>query len=640
MIEGEPLLDKVQKRKPVVGDGAAVWRQHTEYIIAYCELAFSVLIFVLYFSSSSSNTAVVGSSLTQLAVVIFPVLCLCRLAYVHLRTPGPYFAWVSAGIDISFLTGIIYVFSLQYGTPAASLNAPSFAYYFVFIVLHGMRYRMKLAIACGAASSFAWTLLVSGFVFSGAERTSSYAEYVSSSNILVGAEVEKIVSLMAFTVIMALGVKRSEMILLDAADKQVAQVKQHEAEKTVQLKAEFLANMSHEIRTPMNGVLGMVQVLRSTELDHDQISYVETIERSGDALLTIINDILDFSKVEAGKLRLDKSPFDLRNACEDVMILLGVTARDKGIELVLDFDPDVPVKLVGDAGRLRQVLTNLIGNAIKFTEEGHVICKVSGAEREGLAYLSIAVEDTGIGIAPEQMDRIFGEFAQADNSTTRRFGGTGLGLSISKSLVKLMNGELQVASNLGEGSTFSFMIELMLDRRQGRQTERPGVVSLANIPVLIVDDLKVNSDILKLQMEKMGATPDIASSAREAVKLIVEAHNNGRPYALMVTDYQMPEVHGLELVNKIRKRPIFNALEIIVLSSIDDPSVKRDFLAASVSSYMTKPCRSDDLKDAVYTAAAKFKTNQLLKLAEASKVGNLSITAEDLDQAKTNKAHV
>jgi len=592
--------------------GQAKWRQHTEYIIAFAELAFASLIFVLYFGSSTGTETF---AITRVFVIAFPLICMSRLAYVHWGSPGAVFAWLSASIDIGMLTSLIYIFSHQYGTAAASLSAPSFSYYFVFIVLHGMRFRLGLAIFCGIISSLAWAGLLTSFVLAGAGRTHAYADYISSSDILIGAEIEKIVALLAFTAMMALGVKRADTVLKDAAGKEVAEVKQREAEKTAQLKTEFLANMSHEIRTPMNGVLGMVQVLRGTDLDQEQIDFVETIERSGDALLTIINDILDFSKFEAGKLRLDKAPFNLRSACEDVMTLLGVTARDKGIELVLDLDADVPVNLVGDAGRLRQVLTNLIGNAIKFTEKGHVMCQVKGAQVDGVVHLNVAIKDTGIGISDEQMQNIFNEFAQADNSTTRRYGGTGLGLTISKSLVTLMDGELHVSSVPGEGSTFTFSVELMLDRRKIVSKERPNIVNIANLPILIVDDLQVNSNILNLQLQEMGAKADIVASAREAVQHIVRAHNAGRPYAIMITDYQMPDVHGLELVTKIRQRAIYDPLEIIALSSIDNASVKEGFVAAGVSAYMTKPCRINDLKDAVYTAAARYKTGELSRLA-------------------------
>ena len=597
-------------------DSAVNWRLQTEYIIALAELGFSLFIFAMYFGFNSSGGGSEWINLTRIAVVLFPVICVVRLLYVHKGTPGELFGWLSAGVDIVFLTSIIFIFSLQYESAAASLHAPSFAYYFVIIALHATRFKYKQVISSGILAAVCWTVLLGVFLFWGHARTSSYAEYISSTDILIGAEIEKIISLLAFTVMLSLGVKRAAVLLQDAADKKVAEVRMYEAEKTAKLKTEFLANMSHEIRTPMNGVLGMAQVLNSTDLDHDQKGYVETIQRSGDALLTIINDILDFSKIEAGKLRLDVGPFDLRLACEDVVTFLGVTAREKGVELVLNIHPGLPLNVLGDAGRLRQILANLIGNAIKFTEKGHVLCEIKGVENQGVAHFSISVQDTGIGIETSQLDAIFDEFAQADNSTTRRFGGTGLGLSISKSLVTLMGGELAATSTIGEGSTFSFTASFPLDRRKRAAQERPSVVDLASVPILVVDDLKVNSDILNLQLKHMGACPEFASNAREAVGMIVAAHNAGTPYAIMITDYQMPDIHGLDLVKSIRGRKMCDTLQIVVLSSIDDPKVKRGFSAYDITSYMTKPCRKSDLEDAVYTAAAQYKTKQLVAIAQ------------------------
>jgi len=602
----------------------ARWKLQTEYIIAIAQLALSMFLFMLYFGFSSSGAVSNWQTLTKVFVAIFPIVCVARLAYVHYRVPGVIFGWLSAGIDIILLSSIIFIFSLQYETPAASLHAPSFTYYFVFIALHAMRFEVRLLIASGALASFAWITILSVFVFSGAKRTGSYAEYISSTDILVGAEVDKIIGLIAFTIVLGFGVKRASQLLSDAADKKVAEVKMHEAEKTAQLKTEFLANMSHEIRTPMNGVLGMAQVLRATKLDGEQVEFVDTIQRSGDALLTIINDVLDFSKIEAGKLRLDHAPFDMRLACEDVVTLLGVTARDKGIELALNLHPDVPINLLGDAGRLRQILTNLIGNAIKFTEKGHVLCEVNGVESDGVAQLSIHIQDTGIGIDQGQLETIFHEFAQADNSTTRRFGGTGLGLSISKNLVRLMGGELTATSKVGEGSKFSFTASFPVDRRKRERRHRPSVVDLSTTPILVVDDLDVNCDILKLQLKQMGAVPDIVRDARQAVTAIVNAHNAGHPYAVMITDYQMPDIHGLELVQTLRKREMFDSLQIIVLSSIDDPKVKHGFSDYDVSSYMTKPCRSTDLEDAIYTAATRYKTKQLVEISKSTEQKTLT----------------
>ena len=595
-------------------DGHSAWRMQTEYIIAVAELVFAMLIFFLYFGLNSSVGVSEWQGLTRTAVVLFPLICLARLAYVRWGTPDRLFGWVSLLIDLAFLTGIIFIFSLQYGSPAASLHAPSFSYYFVLITLHAMRFRLHMVLAGGVLSSLAWAVMLAVFLNGGGTRTHAYIDYISSSDILVGAEIEKIVALLAYTAMLALGVKRASEVMQAAAEKEVAEIRMLEAEKTARHKTEFLANMSHEIRTPMNGVLGMTQILQTTDLNADQKEYVGTIQRSGSALLTVINDILDFSKIEAGKLRLDVASFDLREACEDVATLLGVTARDKGLELIVSIHPDIPMNLMGDAGRLRQILTNLIGNAIKFTSEGHVLCEVNGVENDGVAHLSISVKDTGIGISKDQLGIIFNEFSQADNSTTRRFGGTGLGLSISRSLVDLMDGKLTADSTLGEGSKFTFTATLPIDRRKRSPTSRPSVVDLSTTRVLVVDDLDVNREILRLQLRNIGASPDFVNDAREAVAAIVSAHNNGTPYAIMVTDYQMPDIDGLELVEGIRKREIFDALQLIVLSSIDDAKAKEAFLAQNIVSYMTKPCRNVDLEDAVYAAAAQYEAKQLRQM--------------------------
>lgn len=593
----------------------AKWRLQTEYIISVVELGFSLFIFFLYFSFNTSLGAENKVSLTRIAVASFPLICLARLAYVHWCTPGQLFGWVSMIIDIAFLTGILFIFSLQYATPAASLKAPSFSFYFIFIALHAMRFRLRLVIASGLLTVLAWGSVLAYFVLKGEQVTRSYADYISTTQILIGAEVEKIAGLLIFTIMMAIGVKRAGDSLKDAAQKKISEVKMVEAEKTAKLKTEFLANMSHEIRTPMNGVLGMAQVLRSTSLDREQTEFVDTIQRSGDALLTIINDILDFSKIDSGKLRLDSIPFDLREACEDVVTLLGVTARDKGIELLLNINPNVPVKLMGDPGRFRQVLTNLIGNAIKFTQAGYVLCEIEGVESEGEARLSVSIQDTGVGIAPDQLENIFSEFAQADNSTTRRFGGTGLGLSISRSLVALMGGDVTVTSELGVGSKFTFTATLVTDRRRREGTARANVVDLADIPILVLDDLDVNSNILRLQLKQLGARPHIVANARDAVSAIVKAYNSGTPYGIVVSDYQMPDIDGLEFVTALRNRPIFDHVEIIVLSSIDDAKVKQSFGEHNVTAYMTKPYRQTDLQDAIYTAAARYNANRLMDIA-------------------------
>ena len=601
----------------------AKWAKETDKLIALCQASLAIVMLILYAAAVNSQGASEAATTIRMAIFVFPAICLARLAYVWKFDPRRAFGWGSALFDISMLSLVIYGFNFQYESAAATLNAPAFVFYFVLIAIHAIRFDARLVMATGLVACVFWATIVIMFAQSGATITHSYADYISTSSILIGAEVEKIFGLLAFTLILSVAVYRASNVVHAAASAQVAEVKMLEAEKTAQMKTEFLANMSHEIRTPMNGVLGMAQVLRATELSRDQQEYVDTIEKSGEALLTIINDILDFSKIEAGKLRLDVGGFDIREACEDVATLLGVAAREKGIELAVRVQPDIPTAVVGDAGRFRQILTNLMGNALKFTEKGHVLVDVKGAELEGYAQYSISVADSGIGIPQEKLNGIFEEFAQADGSTTRRFGGTGLGLSISRSLVELMGGMIKVTSEVGKGSTFSFTIDLALDRRLRDSKPVQPPMNLSGLPILVVDDLEVNRDILKIQLEQLGAKASFATNAREAVAKLVAARKSGEPIAIMITDFQMPEIDGLKLVRGVRKRATFDTVQIIALSSIDSAEVKAAFLAEADTQYMTKPCRARQLDYALREAATNFNTKALLAVSTQHKSADL-----------------
>ena len=389
-------------------------------------------------------------------------------------------------------------------------------------------------------------------------------------------------------------------IRIDINDLKTAQEKAIQAS---QAKSEFLANMSHEIRTPMNGVIGMAQVLEGTELTETQTECVNVIMRSGEALITIINDILDFSKVEAGKLLLENEPFDLEEAAEDVIALLGVSANQKGIELILDYRNPEGRLVIGDIGRLRQIITNLVGNAIKFTSKGFVLLKVSVVENRGLAEIDISIQDTGIGIAEESLGRIFEEFTQADGSTTRLFGGTGLGLSLTKRLVEVMAGSIKAESKLGKGTTVSVKVKLEL----GPVISEIATASdakyftglLAGSRVLIVDDIAQNITVLAALLKSLGIQPDTASSAREAIEKINFLTTKKSKYDLLITDYQMPEISGYNLISALRKKPQFDDLKIMVLSSVMNDDVKAKVSKLDNSIYYQKPVRMSHLRSAI-----------------------------------------
>lgn len=372
-------------------------------------------------------------------------------------------------------------------------------------------------------------------------------------------------------------------------------------------KTTFLANMSHEIRTPMNGVLGMAQVLKGTDLSGTQTDMVETLERSGEILLRLIDDILDFSKLNAGEMTVCAEPFRLRDVIDDVSTLTGVTARNKGLDLIVSVDPNLPEGLMGDGDRINQIIMNLVGNAVKFTSEGYVLLDVSG-EREGdNLNLHIRVKDTGIGIAVEKLVKIFEKFQQADGSTTRIYGGTGLGLSISRDLAEVMGGSLTANSIEGEGASFDFSVTLPIAEMVAKPSPAPLDLSkLSELKILAVDDISLNLDILEAQIGVLSLTLDRAESAEAAVLALSKAANTQTPYNLLLMDYQMPEIDGLKLAGSLRRHPIFKDLQIIVLSSVNDNDVRRAFIGMDVASYIVKPTRQAALHRAISEAAAQI----------------------------------